>query len=216
MKKILVVLAALALAPLAGLAVADWDASFVVLNSKEAGNVNYDLNVNTTGPDLPASLGTFDTTAAGQSLVLNGGVAQARTSGWYYYDSDSFVLHYRVYPHGGTAPDYSMLALDHQTHVFELGEGWTGWGYDKMTAAVPLIAPGMANGDYDLDIVMSKKEYWNSGAGSFTSYIPGGQSQGDFPAVPYRTGFTVIPEPATAGLLGLFGVVAVLRRRFQR
>ena len=202
---------ALALAPAAVWADSDWYNSFVILNSNGGGNTYYDLNGTTGNPDLPASLGTFNTTS-GNTLVLVGGEGQGvATPGQNWYAADSFVLNYRVYKQGDAAPAYTPVSLTNGGWQYQ--SGWDYWKYDNTGVNASLVGPATANGTYNLDIVMSKKDYWNTG--NYTSYIPGGQAQGSFPSTSYQTTFTVIPEPATVGLLALFGAAAVMRRRMR-
>jgi len=212
MKKLLTMLGVLALTPMAAVAAGDWYNSYVILNALAGGPTYYDLNGSTGNPDLPSSLGTFSTTA-GDTLVLAGAEGQGLANPGDWYGSDSFVLNYRVYQQGDTPPAYTLMGLTSGGWQY-YADPWDYWKFNNTGANVSLVGPTTANGTYNLDLVMSKKQYWDGG--SYTSYIPGGQSQGTFPTTSYQTTFTVVPEAGTSfGLLGLIGLGVMRRRRIR-
>ncbi len=103
------------------------------------------------------------------SLVINGGAGNAWASDGDWYDATSFVINYRVYPEGETPGSWSSFVLDQG--------GWlkgNNWLYIKENANIDVLAlVNSRPGIYTLEVVMSKKQFYNGG--NWNSMIPGGQ-----------------------------------------
>jgi hypothetical protein len=182
-------------------AVGIWE-SYVVLNVNNSGNVYYDANANTAHPDfLGATLGIFNPTV--NSLVLKGGEVKT-----YKSDNDDVLagyLHYRVW---ASTPSGSFTAI-HLPWVENLSKpGDQKW---QTTSANVNLLSGLPNGTYTVDIYFTAR-----------GKAPGGS---EFDVYDNRNGlnytatFSVVPEPATWGLIaatGLLGVAGVREWRRRR
>lgn len=106
------------------------------------------------------------------SLVLNGGAGNAWADGGDYYNGTSFIIYYRVYENGTTPGSWQTINLDFL--AYSIGNNRI---YDKTNANINVLSLATVSGThtYTFEVVMSKTQFWNSGADSYTSMIPGGQ-----------------------------------------
>lgn len=127
------------------------------------------------------------------SLVLNGGAGNGWTDDLPGYDATSFVLYYRVYKSDATPGTWSQIVLDFQ--AYKSGNNYI---YDKMDAAVDLMALATLSGTntYTLEVAMSKNQFYTGG--NWNSMVPGGQAVAYSSAVAgYKATFT---KSITTGL----------------
>ena len=102
------------------------------------------------------------------SLVLNGGSGNAWTDDSPGYDATSFKLYYRVYLSTDAGGAWSSIDLD-----FPAYSSGSNRIYDKSGLSINLLALTSGTGTYNLEVVMSKNQFF--AGGNWNSMVPGGQ-----------------------------------------
>ncbi|HRZ98997.1 MAG TPA: hypothetical protein P5084_15685, partial [Paludibacter sp.] len=109
------------------------------------------------------------------NLILNGGAGNAWADGGDFYDSNSFVIYYRVYKNGDTPGSWNQVLLPVQSYHVN-----NDYIYEKTNANIDLLSLATTSSSiYTLEVVMSKNQMWSGG--NYMSMIPGGQ------ATPYNS-----------------------------
>lgn len=176
----------------AAIAGGDWATSAVSISKDGGAAYNYKLNDAGWTDGSWGSNTAFDIYDFGTptSLVLNGGAGNAWTDDSPGYDATSFVIYYRVYLTDQTPGTWSSITLDNL--FYSSGNNRI---YDKTNANIDILALAETEGDYTLEVVMSKKQMY--GGGEWISMIPGGQGTAyDDATAGYKATFTKA-APAT-------------------
>jgi hypothetical protein len=142
------------------------------------------------------NLGTFDITL-GQTLTLDGGsLLTFKNSG---SNVTGAFLDYRIFPAGSPSGGFTEVSLPFNEDNVNAASGDQRWATEGLT--VNLLA-GLPNGNYELSVFLRET---SSDGGAFSS-----QSGAN-----YAADFSVVPEPSTiaAGVLAVFGTLAMARRR---
>lgn len=125
------------------------------------------------------------------SLVLNGASGNGWTDDSPGYDATSFKLYYRAYLTGDTPGTWNSMDLDFLAYNNGNNKIW-----DKTNANIDVLAlVGNQGGNYTLEVVMSKNQFYTGG--NWNSMVPGGQGTAYNSAT---AGFTATFQILTTGL----------------
>lgn len=160
--------------PSAVFAAGDWANVAAILNANGTGATNYllynagwSVNVNLNNATAYSGYNFGNVT----SLTLNGGIGAGWADNGDYYNGSSFVLYYRVYLTTATPPStWSNIPISTQTY-----QNGNNWEFTTSNANIDILnAVGNVAGTYNLEIVMSKDQFYTGG--DWNSMVPGGQS----------------------------------------
>lgn len=94
-----------------------------------------------------------------ESLLIDGGVAVAWAANGDYFMDDSFVIQYRIYLSGGTAPD-TWNSVDISFLAAHEGNDYK---YDTNGRSIDILSLATEPGVYKFDVRLVRKHYWGAG-----------------------------------------------------
>ncbi len=175
MKKIITLLAVVALTINFSFAGGGWGTSAISLTLNSDPAYNYVLNNEgwtdgSWGSNTAFNAFDFGTPSA---LMLNGGSGDGWTDDSPGYNETSFKIYYRVYESASAPGDWASIDLSNQAY-----HSTNNYIYDKSDAAIDILSLATLSGTntYTLEVVMSKNQFYDGG--NWNSMVPGGQAVG--------------------------------------